>query len=83
MSTISADRGLDVRYFLALHRYVAQSFEQMSMPGDITFYSGNSYFGQNLTDAVNRGEINEGRVDDMGTFSANSPTVAKLTNVAL
>ncbi|TFL07851.1 glycoside hydrolase superfamily [Pterulicium gracile] len=50
MSTISADRGLD-----------------MSMPGDITFYSGNSYFGQNLTDAVNRGEINEGRVDDMAT----------------
>jgi beta-glucosidase-like glycosyl hydrolase len=37
----------------------------MTMPGDITFNSGNSYFGGNLTAAVQRGEIDEARVDDM------------------
>ncbi|TFL01077.1 beta-glucosidase [Pterulicium gracile] len=50
MSTISADRGLD-----------------MTMPGDIRFNSGTTYFGKNLTDAVERGEISEERVDDMAT----------------
>ena len=37
----------------------------MTMPGDITFNSGTSYFGANLTAAVEAGEVPEGRVDDM------------------
>ena len=39
----------------------------MTMPGDITFNSGTSYFGQNLTDFVNNGTIPASRVDDMAT----------------
>ncbi|KAF8958580.1 glycoside hydrolase family 3 protein [Flammula alnicola] len=39
----------------------------MSMPGDITFNSGTSYFGANLTAFVENGTIPEGRVDDMAT----------------
>ncbi|CAL1705089.1 unnamed protein product [Somion occarium] len=39
----------------------------MTMPGDITFDSGTSYFGQNLTDYVRNGTIPESRVDDMAT----------------
>ncbi|KAJ3513390.1 hypothetical protein NLJ89_g2974 [Agrocybe chaxingu] len=39
----------------------------MSMPGDITFNSGTSYFGANLTAYVNNGTISESRVDDMAT----------------
>lgn len=39
----------------------------MTMPGDITFDSGTSYFGQNLTDYVNNGTIPESRIDDMAT----------------
>lgn len=38
----------------------------MSMPGDITFDSGTSYFGANLTSAVQQGMIPANRVDDMG-----------------
>lgn len=38
----------------------------MSMPGDITFNSGTSYWGANLTLFVNEGIIPEARVDDMG-----------------
>lgn len=37
----------------------------MTMPGDITFNSGTSYFGQNLTDFVQNGTIAASRVDDM------------------
>ena len=37
------------------------------MPGDITFNSGNSWWGQNLTDFVNNGTISSARVDDMAT----------------
>ncbi|KAG8858927.1 hypothetical protein FRB96_004747 [Tulasnella sp. 330] len=37
----------------------------MTMPGDITFGSGNSYFGANLTDAVNGGSVRMSRLDDM------------------
>ncbi|KAF8200297.1 glycoside hydrolase family 3 protein [Pholiota molesta] len=40
----------------------------MSMPGDITFNSGTSYFGANLTSFVNEGIIPEARVDDMGNL---------------
>ncbi|GJE84410.1 glycoside hydrolase family 3 protein [Phanerochaete sordida] len=39
----------------------------MTMPGDITFNSGTSWFGQNLTDFVNNGTIAASRVDDMAT----------------
>lgn len=37
----------------------------MTMPGDITLGSGNSYFGANLTDYVNNGTIPSARLDDM------------------
>ncbi|CAO0795662.1 unnamed protein product [Mucor circinelloides] len=39
----------------------------MTMPGDITFESGDSYFGPNLTKAVNDHEVKEERVTDMAT----------------
>ncbi|KAH7921176.1 glycoside hydrolase family 3 protein [Leucogyrophana mollusca] len=39
----------------------------MTMPGDVTFNSGDSYFGGNLTSFVNQGIISEARVDDMAT----------------
>ncbi|KAH7904316.1 glycoside hydrolase family 3 protein [Hygrophoropsis aurantiaca] len=39
----------------------------MTMPGDVTFNSGDSYFGGNLTKFVNEGIISEARVDDMAT----------------
>ncbi|KAK7693727.1 hypothetical protein QCA50_003299 [Cerrena zonata] len=39
----------------------------MSMPGDITFNSNTSYWGQNLTNFVQNGTIQESRVDDMVT----------------
>jgi beta-glucosidase len=35
------------------------------MPGDVTFNSNNSYFGANLTMAVNNGSVPLARVDDM------------------
>jgi len=37
----------------------------MTMPGDVVFGSGDSYFGGNLTAYVNNGTIPEARVDDM------------------
>jgi len=39
----------------------------MTMPGDITFDSGTSYFGSNLTAFVNNGTVSLSRVDDMAT----------------
>jgi beta-glucosidase len=39
----------------------------MTMPGDVTSGSGDSYFGQNLTTFVNNGTIPLSRVDDMAT----------------
>ncbi|KAH8116098.1 beta-glucosidase [Phellopilus nigrolimitatus] len=39
----------------------------MTMPGDVTFDSGTSYFGGNLTAFVNNGSIAEARLDDMAT----------------
>jgi beta-glucosidase len=39
----------------------------MTMPGDITFGSGNSYFGGNLTEAVKNGSVPLSRVNDMAT----------------
>lgn len=35
------------------------------MPGDIVFFSGDSYFGNNLTVAVRNGSVSEARLDDM------------------
>lgn len=37
----------------------------MTMPGDIVFNSGTTYFGSNLTTAVNNGSVEMARVDDM------------------
>eukprot|EP00026_Physarum_polycephalum_P003732 Phypoly_transcript_03746.p1 GENE.Phypoly_transcript_03746~~Phypoly_transcript_03746.p1 ORF type:complete len:751 (+),score=112.06 Phypoly_transcript_03746:59-2311(+) len=37
----------------------------MTMPGDITFGSGTSYFGDNLVKAVQNGSVSEERLDDM------------------
>ncbi|KAI0352075.1 beta-glucosidase [Trametes cingulata] len=37
----------------------------MSMPGDVTFFSHTSWFGANLTAYVENGTIAESRVDDM------------------
>ena len=37
----------------------------MSMPGDISFGSGTSWFGGNLTAFVENGTISEARVNDM------------------
>ena len=39
----------------------------MTMPGDISQGSGTTYFGANLTQAVQKGTIPESRVDDMAT----------------
>ncbi|KAL4268064.1 glycosyl hydrolase 3 family protein [Pleurotus pulmonarius] len=39
----------------------------MTMPGDITFSSGTTYFGQNLVNAVQSGSVPQSRVDDMAT----------------
>lgn len=35
----------------------------MTMPGDVTFSSGTTYFGANLTEAVNNGSVPMSRVD--------------------
>ena len=43
----------------------ANSGLDMTMPGDIYFSSGTSYFGQNLTMAVNNGSVAMDRLDDM------------------
>lgn len=39
----------------------------MTMPGDVTFGSNDSYFGANLTEAVNNGSVPIERLDDMAT----------------
>ncbi|KAH9486735.1 putative beta-glucosidase L [Psilocybe cubensis] len=39
----------------------------MTMPGDITFSSGTTYFGNNLIAAVQSGSVPQSRVDDMAT----------------
>ncbi|EIW74805.1 glycoside hydrolase family 3 protein [Coniophora puteana RWD-64-598 SS2] len=39
----------------------------MTMPGDVTFDSGDSYFGGNLTTFVHNGTIASARLDDMAT----------------
>ena len=44
----------------------------MTMPGDVTFDSGDSYFGGNLTAYVNNQTIPEARVDDMAARCVHS-----------
>ncbi|KAI0757179.1 beta-glucosidase [Daedaleopsis nitida] len=39
----------------------------MTMPGDTTINSGQTYFGQNLVSAVQSGQVSESRIDDMAT----------------
>ncbi|KAG1449592.1 hypothetical protein G6F46_012167 [Rhizopus delemar] len=39
----------------------------MTMPGDIVYHSNNSYFGKNLTAAVDHGKVSKSRATDMAT----------------
>ncbi|KAK1229387.1 hypothetical protein PQX77_007564 [Marasmius sp. AFHP31] len=39
----------------------------MTMPGDITFGSGTTYFGDTLVQAVNNGQVSQSRIDDLAT----------------
>ncbi|CDO72401.1 Glycoside Hydrolase Family 3 protein [Trametes cinnabarina] len=39
----------------------------MTMPGDTTLGSGQTYFGQNLVNAVQSGQVPEARIDDLAT----------------
>ncbi len=68
-STLAAVAGLDVRCLCAhilLWTHCADRDDtQMSMPGDITFNSGTSWWGANLTAFVENGTIANTRVDDM------------------
>ena len=41
----------------------------MTMPGDIFFGSGTTYFGSNLTTYVDNGTVPNARIDDMGMSS--------------
>ncbi|KAL1762485.1 glycoside hydrolase family 3 protein [Schizophyllum commune] len=50
----------------ATHSTLAVNFGlDMTMPGDITFGSNTTYFGQALIDAVNSGDVPEDRVSDI------------------
>ncbi|KAH8100570.1 beta-glucosidase [Cristinia sonorae] len=39
----------------------------MTMPGDTALSSGQTYFGQNLVNAVQSGQVSQSRIDDMAT----------------
>ncbi|KAH9846046.1 beta-glucosidase [Lenzites betulinus] len=39
----------------------------MTMPGDTALGSGQTYFGQNLVNSVQSGQVSEARIDDMAT----------------
>ncbi|KAH7344459.1 glycoside hydrolase family 3 protein [Rhizoctonia solani] len=39
----------------------------MTMPGDITLGSGTTYFGSNLVNSVNSGQVSQSRIDDLAT----------------
>jgi len=60
-------QGFIVSDWTATHSVVnaVNSGEDMDMPGDVTFGSLTSFFGQNLTDGVNNGSIANERLDDM------------------
>jgi len=51
------------------------------MPGDIVFYSGDSYFGGNLTAYVQNNTIPESRVDDMGKSQLTAVLCGQLTHI--
>ncbi|KAJ7743705.1 glycoside hydrolase family 3 protein [Mycena maculata] len=55
-------------YWWATHSTLAiNSGLDMTMPGDISASSGTSYFGTNLTNAVNSGSVSQARMNDMAT----------------
>lgn len=60
-------QGFVVSDWAAQHSGVGSALAglDMTMPGDATFLSGNSYWGANLTVAVLNGTIPEWRIDDM------------------
>lgn len=60
-------KGLIMSDWSAHHSTVKSALAglDMSMPGDITFESGTSWWGSNLTQAVKDGQIPEDRVTDM------------------
>lgn len=60
-------QGFIVSDWTATHSGVnaVNSGEDMDMPGDVTFGSLTSFFGQNLTAGVNNGSIANERLDDM------------------
>lgn len=60
-------QGFVVSDWAAQHSGVASALAglDMTMPGDATFLSGNSFWGANLTIAVLNGTIPEWRIDDM------------------
>ncbi|KAG1736017.1 hypothetical protein EDB19DRAFT_1910460 [Suillus lakei] len=65
------NKDTQIAYLLAAP-YVPMLYDMrypldMTMPSDITFDSGDSYFGANLTDYVNDGYISTARLDDMAT----------------
>ncbi|KAF8760915.1 beta-glucosidase [Rhizoctonia solani] len=39
----------------------------MTMPGDISLGSGTTYFGSNLVNSVNSGQVSQSRIDDLAT----------------
>jgi beta-glucosidase len=70
MSTVpSANGGLVIdriictnRLYSILTSLIVFPFKDMTMPGDIKFHSGDSYYGKNLTRVVVDGQVPESRV---------------------
>lgn len=62
-------QGFIVSDWAAQHSGVGSALAglDLTMPGDVTFDSGTSYWGANLTIAVLNGTVPEWRVDDMAT----------------
>ncbi|KAK7058250.1 hypothetical protein VNI00_001881 [Paramarasmius palmivorus] len=65
-STLSVNAGLDVRCPLFACESSTDT-PQMTMPGDITFGSGTTYFGDTLVRAVNNGQVSQERMNDLAT----------------
>ncbi|KAF9024285.1 glycoside hydrolase family 3 protein [Hymenopellis radicata] len=67
-STSMGSKGILCRNWQATESTIsAITGLDMTMPGDITAFSGDSYFGGNLTAYVQNDTIPEARVDDMAT----------------
>ena len=62
-------QGFVMSDWQAQHAGVASALAglDMSMPGDVVFESGTSYWGPNLTVAILNGTVPEWRLDDMAT----------------